>query len=211
MAIYGEDSSYGPNQIALLLAALVGGLLGLRHGHRWPALEAAVVRAISVTMPACLILLAVGALIGAWILSGTVPYLILLAAELLAQLVLRGMLSNLRADLPFHRQFLDHRGHRRHCPHGGGRSAGAFAYDYRRCHHFRRLLRGQDVALSETTNLAAAVAEADLFAHIRNMLWTALPALAIALLLFSLAKRCPRGRERRCFCRAAAGLPRNMT
>ena len=40
--------------------------------------------AISVTMPACLILLAVGALIGAWILSGTVPYLILLAAELLS-------------------------------------------------------------------------------------------------------------------------------
>ena len=56
--------------------------------------------------------------------------------------------------------------------------------------------------LSETTNLAAAVAEADLFAHIRNMLWTALPALAIAPVALFLAPAPPRGRERRCFCRA---------
>ena len=60
--------------------------------------------------------------------------------------------------------------------------------------------------LSETTNLAAAVAEADLFAHIRNMLWTALPALAIALLLFSWLSAAPEGESAGEFAELAAGL-----
>jgi NhaC family Na+:H+ antiporter len=38
--------------------------------------------------------------------------------------------------------------------------------------------------LSETTNLAPAVAGTELFAHIRNMLWTTIPSISIALVLF---------------------------
>ncbi|MDF7637575.1 Na+/H+ antiporter NhaC family protein [Leuconostocaceae bacterium ESL0958] len=37
--------------------------------------------------------------------------------------------------------------------------------------------------LSDSTNLAAAVSETDLFAHLRNLMWTTLPALLITLLL----------------------------
>jgi NhaC family Na+:H+ antiporter len=40
--------------------------------------------------------------------------------------------------------------------------------------------------LSDTTNLAAACTSVDLFAHIRHMLWTTLPAFCVALLFFSL-------------------------
>src|SRR5690606_34497750 len=40
--------------------------------------------------------------------------------------------------------------------------------------------------LSETTNLAPAVAGADLFEHIRHMLCTAVLSFALALLLFSI-------------------------
>lgn len=38
--------------------------------------------------------------------------------------------------------------------------------------------------LSDTTNLAAAVAGTDLFKHIRNMMWTTVPAFIISLILF---------------------------
>ena len=41
--------------------------------------------------------------------------------------------------------------------------------------------------LSDTTNLAPAVAGTDLFAHIRHMLWTTTPSLVVALILFTLA------------------------
>jgi NhaC family Na+:H+ antiporter len=40
--------------------------------------------------------------------------------------------------------------------------------------------------LSDTTNLAAAAVGVDLFEHIKNMLWTTLPAFVLALLVFSL-------------------------
>ena len=40
--------------------------------------------------------------------------------------------------------------------------------------------------LSETTNLAPAVAGTDLFSHIGHMLWTTIPSIVIALVLFTL-------------------------
>ena len=38
--------------------------------------------------------------------------------------------------------------------------------------------------LSDTTNLAAAVAGTDLFKHIKNMMWTTVPAFILSLILF---------------------------
>jgi NhaC family Na+:H+ antiporter len=43
--------------------------------------------------------------------------------------------------------------------------------------------------LSDTVNLAAAAAGSDVFAHIRESLWTSIPSLAAALLLFGLLGR----------------------
>ena len=55
--------------------------------------------------------------------------------------------------------------------------------------------------LSETTNLAPAVAGADLFEHIGHLLWTTLPALATALLLYFVLGLAGMGAE------GAGGLP----
>ena len=62
--LYGDGSSSGPNQIALILASGVAALVGLRNGHSWRAIEQGIARGVSTTMGALLILLAVGALIG---------------------------------------------------------------------------------------------------------------------------------------------------
>ena len=39
VALFGDASSSGPNQIALMLAAGAGAIVGLRNGHTWPAIE----------------------------------------------------------------------------------------------------------------------------------------------------------------------------
>ena len=81
--LYGGDSSYGPNQIALLLAAGVAGLVGLRLGLYWKEIEEAMVEGITLALRACLILLAVGSLIGSWMLAGTAPTVIYFGLNIL--------------------------------------------------------------------------------------------------------------------------------
>jgi NhaC family Na+:H+ antiporter len=73
---FADNSSYGPNQIALLFAMGIAIVIGLKNGFTWRAIEKAIVDGISISLGAILILLTVGALIGTWLLSGTVPTMI---------------------------------------------------------------------------------------------------------------------------------------
>ena len=82
--LFGNDSSYGPNQIALFVATAVAVIIGLKNGYKWHAMEKAMVSGISLSLGAVLILLSVGALIGTWMLSGTVPTLIYYGLQLLS-------------------------------------------------------------------------------------------------------------------------------
>ncbi len=81
--LFGDNSSYGPNQIALLLGMGMAAIIGMKNGHSWKAIEKGIVSGISMALGACLILLAVGSLIGTWMLAGTVPTLIYYGLELL--------------------------------------------------------------------------------------------------------------------------------
>lgn len=188
--VFGEDSSYGPNQIALMVSAGLAGLIGIRHGYRWEDIEDGIVASISVALPAALILLTVGALIGTWILAGTVPYLIVLGATLLspewfypASCLICALISisigsswttagTLGVALMGSAQAMD----MSPAMTAGAVISGAYFGD-------------KMSPLSDTTNLAAAVSRVNLFAHIQNMLWTALPALIVALVVFSLVGR----------------------
>src|SRR5690606_25013440 len=65
------------NQIALLMAAVVGGLIGIFHLKlSYKDIERKVIHSIGLAMQANLILLVVGMLIGLWIFSGVVPSMI---------------------------------------------------------------------------------------------------------------------------------------
>ena len=70
--LFGSDSSYGPNQIVLTIAAAVAAIVAVKNGHNWYDLQKAMIAGISTAMVAILILLAVGALIGTWLMAGTV-------------------------------------------------------------------------------------------------------------------------------------------
>ena len=74
--LFGEDSSYGANQIALILSGCLASIIGLKNGYDWKTIEKGIIDGISLGMGAVLILLAVGALIGTWVMSGTVPAMI---------------------------------------------------------------------------------------------------------------------------------------
>ena len=74
--LYGDDSSYGANQIALILSACIAAIIAIKNGYTWKEVETGIVKGIGLGMRAILILLAVGALIGTLIMSGTVPAMI---------------------------------------------------------------------------------------------------------------------------------------
>jgi NhaC family Na+:H+ antiporter len=73
IARFGVDAANGPLQVALLASATFAGLVALKNGYTAARLRDAAVGGVSSAMGAIFILLAVGALIGTWNMSGTIP------------------------------------------------------------------------------------------------------------------------------------------
>jgi Na+:H+ antiporter, NhaC family len=182
--VFGLDS-FGPNQVALFLSAAMAALIGIKNGLSWKEVEQGMIDTITVSLNAILILLMVGALIGSWILSGTVPSMIYYGVELMSPdyfymtcclvcalvgfsigsswtvagtlgIGFMGIAAALDLSLPMS---------------AGAIISGAYFGD-------------KLSPLSDTTNLAAAVTSTDLFDHIQHMMWTTLPSFVIALVLF---------------------------
>ncbi len=184
--LFGADSSYGPNQIALILSAGVAILVGLKNGFRWKDLEAGIARGVSLSTGAILILLAVGTLIGAWILSGTVPTMVYfglllldpswfyVAACIIAAITALSVGSSWTVAGTIGVALIGVAG-------GLGLSLAVTAGAVISGAYF-----GDKMSpLSDTTNLAPAVSGTELFTHIRHMLWTTIPSMVISLLLFA--------------------------
>ena len=184
--IFGNDSSGGPNQIALLLAMGVTALIGLKNGFKWKDIESGIIQGISVSLGAILILLAVGSLIGTWLLSGTVPTLIYFglqllnpalfytAASIICAVVAMSIGSSWTTAATVGVALM---GVANGMEMSEGIAAGAIVSGA----YF-----GDKISpLSETTNLAPAVVGTDLFEHIRYMLWTVIPSMVLSLVLFT--------------------------
>ena len=76
LALFGLDALDGPIQVALVVCVMVVALIAMKNGHSWQAVEKAGQGALASITSAVFILLAVGALIGVWNLSGTIPTLV---------------------------------------------------------------------------------------------------------------------------------------
>lgn len=76
IALFGLDALDGPIQVALMLCCMVASLIILKNGHPWEAVQESAQGSLSSITSAIFILLAVGALIGVWNLSGTIPTLV---------------------------------------------------------------------------------------------------------------------------------------
>ena len=186
--LYGDGSSSGPNQIALMLAAAAAALVGLRNGHPWAAIEQGIRRSLSVSMGAILILLVVGALIGTWILAGVVPTMIYYGLLVLSPGVFYATACVICAFVSV-------------ATGSSWTTAGTIGIALVGIATAQGLNLGLAAgaiisgayfgdkmsALSDTTNLAPAVTGTDLFTHIRHMAWTTGPSIAAALVLFTAA------------------------
>ena len=185
--LFGDDSSYGPNQIALLIAAAIATIIGLYNGYSWTKIQDGIVRGISVALIAILIILMVGALIGTWLLAGIVPTMIYYGLELLNPTVFYAASCLICAIIAL--------------AIGSSWTTAAtigvaligvgVGLDMSPAITAGAVLSGAYFGdkmspLSDTTNLAPAVSGTELFAHIRYMAWVGVPALLIALLLYAL-------------------------
>ena len=182
---FGNDSSYGPNQIGLLIAMGIAIVIGIKNGYQWHEIEKAIINGISLSLGAVLILLAVGSLIGTWLLSGTVPTMIYYGLQILdpswfyaASCVICGIVAlsigsswTTAATIGVALIGIAQGLNLDPAITAGAIISGAYFGD-------------KISPLSETTNLAPAVAGSELFEHIRYMFWTTIPSISTALVLF---------------------------
>ncbi len=184
--LFGADASYGPNQVALLIASAAAGLVGMYRGLSWADIQESMVAGIKVGLGPILILLAVGGLIGSWMIAGTVPAMIYYGVSILnpsiffaAAAIICALASISIGSSWTVAGTL-----------GIGLIGIAYSYGLSPAVAAGAIISGAYFGdklspLSDTTNLAAACTSVDLFAHIRHMLWTTVPAFCIALLFFS--------------------------
>ena len=185
--LFGADASYGPNQVALLIASAAAGLVGMCRGLSWAEVQESMVAGIKVGLGPILILLAVGGLIGSWMIAGTVPAMIYYGVSILnpsiffaAAAIICALASISIGSSWTVAGTL-----------GIGLTGIADSYGLSPAVAAVAIISGAYFGdklspLSDTTNLAAACTNVDLFAHIRHMLWTTVPAFGVALLFFSL-------------------------
>ena len=183
--LFGDAGALGPNQIALVAATMIAIFIGWRAGYSLDDLQESAIASVSSGIGAMFILLAVGSLIGTWAMSGTLiamvyyglqllhPNYFYLTAAVICAVVslsigsswtvvgtigigLMGIALNMELNPGIT---------------AGAIISGAYFGD-------------KSSPLSDSTNLAAAAAGANLYDHIRAVLWTSVPAMAVALSIF---------------------------
>ncbi len=179
IVVYGTDP-----HIPMLLGVLVAGLVAYRAGYSWEAIQGGMLKGITNALQAIVILLIIGILIGVWILSGVVPTLLYYGLKILSPeiflpaallicaitslatgtswgttgtigVALMGIGAGLGFPLPLV---------------AGAVLSGAYFGD-------------KMSPLSDTTNLAPAMAGTDIYTHIRHMTYTSGVAFALTLVI----------------------------
>ena len=187
--LFGSDALGGGSQICLLTATAICAFIGMAgYKRRWKHFEKAITKNISGVGTALIILLIIGALSGAWMISGVVPTLIyygiqiihpsffLVCTCLICSIVsvMTGSSWTTIATIGIALMGIgDAQGF------DPGWTAGAI---------ISGAYFGDKVSpLSDTTVLAASVTDVPLFSHIRYLMFTTIPSLTISLIIFTIA------------------------
>ncbi len=175
-------------QVLLVAAAFLTGILGFALGFRWRDMERGIVDGIHKAMPAILIMLSVGILIGAWMACGTIPMVIYYGLKLISPklfLVTACLVCSITSlatgtswgtvgtlgvafigialglGIPL-------------APAAGAIVAGAYFGD-------------KLSPLSDIPNLATVITGSNLFDHIKHMMWSAVPAWLAGMAVYLVA------------------------
>ena len=180
-----EDTLAGSNQIALLLAATVGVIIVRKNGMSWEDIKDKIVSTIGSAMPAMLILLLIGSLAGTWMISGVVPVMIYYGLDIISPRmflftavivsavisVVTGSSWSTIATIGVALLGIGKALGISEALVAGAIISGAYFGD-------------KMSPLSDTTNLAPAMAGTDLFTHIRYMVYTTTPSMILTLIIF---------------------------
>ncbi|TNJ46517.1 Na+/H+ antiporter NhaC [Tamlana fucoidanivorans] len=183
--VFGDDSLSGSNQFILLIGAAIAAIVGFFNKVSYEQMLDEVAENIKSTAGAILILLMVGALAGTWLISGIIPSMIYYGLQLLnptiflvASVVISAIISiatgsswTTSATVGI---ALVGIGNTLGIPIGmtaGAVLSGAYFGD-------------KMSPLSDTTNLAPAMAGSELFSHIKYMALTTIPTIVITLVVF---------------------------
>ena len=186
---YGSDSLSGPSQVVLLMSAAICCVIGSVFAQvPWRKFEQTITQNISQVATALIILLFIGALGGAWMVSGIVPTMIYYGLELIhpsvflaSTCVISALVSIMTGSswTTIATIGLALMGIGRAQGFEEGWIAGAI---------ISGAYFGDKVSpLSDTTVLAAGACDVPLFTHIRYMMLTTIPSMVVALVLFIVA------------------------
>ncbi len=173
--------------IPLICASAVAALVACAYGHSWMRIREGMMLGIHLAMGAILILMIIGTMIGTWMQAGIVPSMIyyglqlispgifLVATLLICSIVSLGTGSSWStAGTVGVALIAVGQGLGIPAPMvAGAIISGAYFGD-------------KMSPLSDTTNLAPAVAGTDVFSHIRHMIYTTTPGYLLALGLYAL-------------------------
>ena len=183
--VFGDDALSGSNQFILLMGGAVAAIVGIFNKVSYEQMIAEVAENVRSTTGALLILLMVGALSGTWLVSGIIPAMIYYGLQILnptiflaASVIICAIISiatgsswTTAATVGIALIGIGD---------ALGISLGMTAGAVLSGAYF-----GDKMSpLSDTTNLAPAMAGGDLFSHIRYMTYTTVPTIVVTLIVF---------------------------
>lgn len=187
--LFGSDALGGGSQVCLLVASGICVLIGMGILNKsWNEFEEAMVRNITGVGTAIIILLVIGALSGAWIASGVVPTLIYYGVQvihpdffLLCTCIICAIVSVMTGSSWTTIATIGI------ALMGIGKAQG-FSEGWIAGAIISGAYFGDKVSpLSDTTVLASSTTGTPLFTHIRYLMYTTVPSMTIALIIFTLA------------------------
>lgn len=173
---------------SLLFAAIVAGTVAFRHGFGWDDVQAETGAKLSAALPAIIILLAIGILIGSWMFSGTIPALVYYGIEIISPrfIVLTAFLATAAMSLASGTSW------------GSAGTIGvalmatAAALEAPLAITAGAVVSGAYFGdkmspISDSTNISAIGAGSDLYDHIAGMVYTAGPSFVVAFAVYLIA------------------------
>ena len=186
---FGSDALSGGSQVVLLIATGVTAFIAMAFSHvKWSEIEQAMCNNILGVATAFMILLLIGALSGAWMVSGVVPTLIYYGIQIIhpsfflasccvicaVVSVMTGSSWTTIATIGIALMGIGE---------AQGFSTGWVAGAIISGAYF-----GDKISpLSDTTVLASSATQTPLFEHIRYMMYTTVPSILISLVIFTIA------------------------
>jgi Na+:H+ antiporter, NhaC family len=172
----------GDPHIPLIIGTVVAGLVAWFAGFKWDFIEEGIYKGIKMALPAILIIITVGMIIGSWIGGGIVATMVYYGLKILSPSMFLVSITVITALITLAiGSSWSTMGTIGVAGMGIGMSMGIPAPMVAGAIISGSYFGDKMSPLSDTTNLAAGITGTDLFAHIRHMIYTTVPAFLIAL------------------------------